>query len=208
MEALGERVDGLGADAVQTYGLLEGLVVELASRVQYAGGLDDGVERDAAAEVAHGDFVVLDIDQDLLAEAHGVLVDGVVHDLLEQDIDAVTFLASVAEAADVHAGTKPDVLDSFDGFYVVVGIVGNGSTSHSVLSAKFSQIYKNYWIVPAICRDMTGLKGEFVKRFSAMMFSPLGMPLVSSSTTILPFFPGAVFSISFTFTLLQSASSL
>jgi hypothetical protein len=45
-------------------------------------------------------------DLDALAVAHDELVDGVVDDLLEQDVDAVVVVRAVAGAADVHAGAQ------------------------------------------------------------------------------------------------------
>ena len=42
--------------------------------------------------------------------AHDEFVNGVVNDFLDQDIDAVIILRSVAHAPDVHAGAFADVL--------------------------------------------------------------------------------------------------
>ena len=123
VEGLGEGVHGLGAHAVESDRLLEDLVVELAAGVEDAHGLDHGIQGDPAAEVAHGHVVHLYGDADLLAEAHGELVDGVVHDLLQQDIDAVAGIVAVAKTSDVHARTHPDMLDAFQRAYVFVCVV-------------------------------------------------------------------------------------
>ena len=123
VELLGQGVHGLRADAVQADGLLESLVVELASGVQLACCLDDGVERDASSKVPDGDLPVLDVDDDLLAESCGELVDTVIHDLLEQHIDAVSRIGAVAKSSDVHSRTPADVFDTFQGPYVVVSVV-------------------------------------------------------------------------------------
>ena len=51
-----------------------------------------------------------DLDLDLLAVAHDVFVNRVVHDLLEQDVTAVVGMRAGADASDVHARAQPDVL--------------------------------------------------------------------------------------------------
>jgi hypothetical protein len=47
---------------------------------------------------------------DLLAVAHDVFVNRVVHDLLEQDVAAVVGMRAGADAPDIHARAQPDVL--------------------------------------------------------------------------------------------------
>ena len=123
VEVLGQGVDRLGAHAVESDRLLEDLVVELAAGVEDAHGLDHGIQGDTASEVADGHVVHLDVDADLLAEAHREFVDGVVYDFFEEDIDAVARIVAVAEPADVHARTKAYVLYAFEGAYVVVCVV-------------------------------------------------------------------------------------
>ncbi len=129
VEGFRQGVDGLGTDAVESDGLLEDLVVELAAGVEDAHGLDHGVQGNPAAEVAHGDVVHLDSDPDLLAEAHRELVDGVVHDLLQQDVNAVAGVVAVAQAADIHARAKAYVLYAFERAYVVVCVVATWHSS-------------------------------------------------------------------------------
>jgi hypothetical protein len=54
--------------------------------------------------------------------AHDELVDRVVDDLLEHHVDAVGGVRSVTDAADVHPGSQPDVLEriqGLDGLFVV-----------------------------------------------------------------------------------------
>ena len=132
----GEGVGGLQADAVHTYRFLEGLVVELGAGVEFAhGGVEQVLrlvflaesEGDAAAVVADGDHLVLDLDLDELAVAHRELVDGVVDDFLHQHVHAVVRRRTVAQAADVHTRTQPDVLQVFqvDDALVAVIVVGN-----------------------------------------------------------------------------------
>ncbi len=45
----------------------------------------------------------------LLAVAHDEFVNGVINDLLEQDVAAVVVMGAVADAADVHAGAQADM---------------------------------------------------------------------------------------------------
>ena len=121
-ETFGERVDGLGADAVETDGLLEVGVVELAAGVELGGRVDDFVEGNAASEVTDGDDAVFYGDDDLRAVAHRELVDGIVDDLLEEDVDAVALVVAVARPADVHAGAAPDVLVPLEGDDAVAAV--------------------------------------------------------------------------------------
>ncbi len=109
-ELRGKRVDGLGADAIQADAELEHVVIVFGAGVDLGDAIDDFAQRDAAAEIAHGHGLVLDVDLDLLAGAHDEFVDGVIDHLFEQDIAAVVVMRAVADAADVHARAQPDVL--------------------------------------------------------------------------------------------------
>ena len=64
------------------------------------------------------------IDVDLLAVAHDVLVDGVVDDLLEEDVNPIVLSRSITQLADVHAGTKSDVFARVEGADVLFVVVG------------------------------------------------------------------------------------
>ena len=92
-EPLGEGVDHAGAHAVEAAGDLVAAAAELAAGVEdgihhLQGGtarLSLDVHGDAAAIVHHGDGVALvDLHQDVRAVACQGLVDGVVHDLIDQ----------------------------------------------------------------------------------------------------------------------------
>ena len=122
---LGKRIDRLGADAVQADAELEDIVVVFRAGIDLGNAIDDFAQRNAAAEIAHGHRVVLDRDLDLLAVAHDEFIDGVIDDLLEQDVAAIVVMGAVADAADVHAGAQPDVLERgerFD-FALVVNVL-------------------------------------------------------------------------------------
>ena len=109
-QPLGAGVDDRCADAVQAAGhLVAGvLAAELAAGVE--DGIDDGdggqagirldIHGDAAAVVGDLDDVVLqDLDFDVVAVTGQSLVDGVVHDLVDQMMQA-----PLAGRADIHAG--------------------------------------------------------------------------------------------------------
>ena len=127
LEGRRQGVDGLGADAVHADRELEDIVVELAAGVLPRDAVDDAAEGDAAAVVADGDLPgrVVDGDLDLAAVAHDELVDGIIDDLLQEDVDAVLVLAAIARAADVHAGALADVVDIRQGLDMlfVVGLL-------------------------------------------------------------------------------------
>ena len=65
------------------YALLEYPAVELAAGHQLAGGVDQLLEGDAAAEVAHRHLPALYGDDNLAAEAGGVFVYRVVYHFLD-----------------------------------------------------------------------------------------------------------------------------
>ncbi len=107
LQPLGQGVDHRGTDAVQTAGDLVAPAAELAAGVQdrkddlkraLAGLLLD-IHRDAAPVVGHADDVPrLDDDVDLRAVAGQGLVDGVIHDLIYEVVQA-----RGRGGADVHA---------------------------------------------------------------------------------------------------------
>ena len=104
-----ERVHRLGTHAVHAHRLLEGFGIVLAARIHLRHAVDDLLQRDAAAVVAHAAAVVFHVDFNLLARAHGELVDGVVDNFLREHVDAVVGALSVAQLADVHTGAEPNV---------------------------------------------------------------------------------------------------
>ena len=110
VELLRHGVHCLGAHAVHTYAFLEMGVVELAAGVQLGGGVHHLVQGNAAAIVPDGDRAVLDGDVNPFAESHGEFVHRVVDDFLQEHVDAVLGLRAVAQASDVHAGPRADVL--------------------------------------------------------------------------------------------------
>ena len=109
LQPLAQRVDDGSADAVQTARDLVTAAAELAAGVQH--GIDDlqrglaglllDVDGDAAAVVADTDAVAgLNHDLDVFAVTGQRLIDGVVHDLIDQVVQTAG-----AGGADIHAGT-------------------------------------------------------------------------------------------------------
>ena len=121
-----KHVDGLDAHAVQTDGLLESRTAVLAAGIHLADGRRERFERNAAPVVAHRDHIVGHRDLDLLAGTHDELVDRVVDDLLDEHVDAVVGLRTVAQLADIHAGAQADVLARSEGYDRVVAVGGGG----------------------------------------------------------------------------------
>ena len=125
----GEGIDRLEANAIEPDRLLEDLVVVLGTGIHRAYGLGEGALGDASPVVADGDVAMLllvDRDVDVLAVPHRVLVDGVVDHLLEEDVDAVVGSCAVAQLADVHTGTEPDVLHRVEGDDLILLVEGVG----------------------------------------------------------------------------------
>ena len=118
LQPLAQRVDDRGADAVQAAGDLVAAAAELAAGVQHrVHDLQRGTARlrldihgDAAAVVGDGDRPVgVDRHADMRAEAGQRLVDGVVHDLVNEVMQA-----GRGGGADIHARALPDGLQAFE----------------------------------------------------------------------------------------------
>ena len=110
VEVVRKRIDRLYAHPIEPDGLLEGLRVVLGSRIDLRGASHQFLQWNAATVVAHDYGLAIAFDLDGLAETHDELVDAVVDDLLEQDVNPIVLGGTVPQLANVHAGTKPDVL--------------------------------------------------------------------------------------------------
>ena len=103
LETCRQRIHGLDTHTVETYSLCEGAFLELAAGIHLGSDIDNRTQWNTSSEVANGGGMLVDIDYDLVAIAHHVLVDRVVYNLLEQYIYAVVTVCSVAEFTDIHA---------------------------------------------------------------------------------------------------------
>ena len=104
-----EKVYGFGPHPVEAHGFLEDGGIVLPAGIHHRDAFHDLAQGDAPAVVAHRYGAFLDGDVDALALPHDKFVDGVVDDLLEQDVDTVVRGGSVAQFADVHPGAQADV---------------------------------------------------------------------------------------------------
>ncbi len=122
-EPLGECVHHGHSDSVQTSGDLVGVLVELTSGVQvgqteFHGGFglslgDSGGDTPTVVDDGDG-TVAVDGDLDPGGESRHDLIDGVVHDL----VDEVVQTAGI-RAPDVHTGPLADRFETFEGFDAV-----------------------------------------------------------------------------------------
>ena len=104
-----EKVYGFGSHSVEAHGFLEDGGIVFSPGIHHRDAFHDLAQGNAPAVVAYRYGAVLDGDVDALTLPHDKLVDGVVDDLLEQDVDTVVRRGSVAQFADVHPGTQADV---------------------------------------------------------------------------------------------------
>jgi len=107
---LRQRVDRLGADAVQPDAELKDVIVIFCPRIDLGNTIHHLAQWNAPPEIPHGHRPVLDGDLHLLAVAHDELVNGVINHLFEQDVAPVIVMRTIPDAANVHAGAQPDVL--------------------------------------------------------------------------------------------------
>ncbi len=127
-QALGERVHDRDADAVQAAGDLVAVAAELAAGVELrhhdldrgqAGALDDA-DRDAGAVVDDRHrSVAVQRHRDGVAASREGFVDAVVEHLPDEVMQAPH-----AGRADVHAGTAPDRLETFEDRNVLCAVLG------------------------------------------------------------------------------------
>ena len=124
-----QGIDRLQSDAVQSDagGIL--VVVVFSAGVEFRHRWNEASEWNATSVVTDGRHALVDIDLDFPAETFVEFVDGVVDALLEEDVDAVFGLASVAKASDVHTRSEADmfhVVEVAYGFIAIVAGVSGG----------------------------------------------------------------------------------
>ena len=111
-----QSVDRFLAHPVQSHCLLEGVAVVFGARVDDRNALHQLAQGDAPAVVADPASLVGHFDLDLPAVPHREFIDGIIDRLLQQDVNAVLDMRSVAQPANVHARPQPDVLRGGEGF--------------------------------------------------------------------------------------------
>ena len=114
-EPTAQRVHRLGTHAIQSYRLLEYLTVVLGSRIQLADGIHHLTQRYATPVVADTHLALAKVDGHVnpAAKPRRELIDSVVYYLLDEDIDAVVVRRAIAQLADIHTRTQPDVFHVF-----------------------------------------------------------------------------------------------
>ena len=132
----GERIDDGNTDAVQTARDLIPIAAEFAARMEHGEhDLNGGhaalmhIDGDAAPVVRNGNAVVpMDHDLNVVAVARKCLVDGVIHDLIDEMMQSAFRCRS-----NVHTWTFPHCLQSFEDLDLsraVVGIDGGHIVTH------------------------------------------------------------------------------
>ena len=117
-EARRQGIHRLDTHAVQTHRFLEGLGVVLATGVHLRRHVSHLVERNTPPVVSHRDHLARNLDNNLFAKAHHVLVERIVENLLQQHVDTVVGVRTVAQLSNVHTGPAADMLlpvESLDG---------------------------------------------------------------------------------------------
>ena len=136
---LREGIDDRRPHAVEAAGDLVGSAAELPACVEgghdgFEGGPAGGCVQvcgDAATVVADGDGVVfVERDEDMIAIVGHGLVDGVVHDLVHEMVEA-----TLVGAADVHAGPPANGLQPFEDLDVACGVPGFLLFDHDAFKA-------------------------------------------------------------------------
>ena len=109
-ETAGKGIDRFGADTVQPHAAIESPRIVLGSRVDPGYTFDQFAVGNAAAVIADSECPVFDCDVDFPSGPHEKLIDTVVHNLLEEQVNSVILLRSIAAFSDVHPGAGPNVL--------------------------------------------------------------------------------------------------
>ena len=88
---------------------MKDVVVVLGARVYLGNAIYHLAKRNSAAEIPDRNRFVLDINFDFFAGAHDEFIDGVIDDLLEQDVAAIVIMGTVANATDIHTCAQADM---------------------------------------------------------------------------------------------------
>ena len=103
----GEGIYGFQAYAVEADRELERLIVVLGAGIDDGDAFDHLAEGDSPAEIAHRYAVAFQGYLNPRAMLHRELIDGVVDDLLQQDIYAIIGMRAIAQPPYIHSGPQP-----------------------------------------------------------------------------------------------------
>ena len=132
----GERIYRLDTHPIQPYRLAEYAILILRPRVHLAGHIHHAAQGDTAPVVAHRYHARLGIQRHVNppAVAHHMLVERIVKHLLEQHVDPVVWLGTIAQFAYVHPGPATDVLPPLQGLDGIFSV--NWGIGHRNIDAK------------------------------------------------------------------------
>ena len=99
---------------------MEYVVVVFAAGIHYGNAFHQFTQRDAAPVIANADAYPFQLDVNALAGAHDIFVNAVVDDFLDQDINPVVRMRTVAKPPDIHTRTQPDMLQRTQCLYLVL----------------------------------------------------------------------------------------
>ena len=123
-----QRVHSLRTYPIQSNRLFKCFGIVLGPGIHLGDGIHHLAQGDAPAKVAHRHGTVLDGNFHGFPRAHHKLVDGVVHHLLDQDVNTVVGGRAVPHFANVHPRAEPNVLlplQAPDVVFVVLNDVGH-----------------------------------------------------------------------------------
>ena len=102
-EMRGKAVDRLGAHAVEPHAELEHIVVVFCAGIDYRHAFDDFAQRDSPPEVPYRNDIFFDGNFHLFAEPHDEFVYRIINHFLDQHVNAVVGVGTVAQPANIHS---------------------------------------------------------------------------------------------------------
>ena len=173
-EAPRQRVHGLCSDTVQAHAELEHVVVVLCARVDARHALDHLAQGNPAPEIPDGDQAPLHRHVNAGAIAHDKLVHRVIHDFINEVMQAER-----AGVADIHGGALADGFTPLEDLNILLGITvlfgTRGDVAHSGLRFLFGKMESGNITVSieALHSFIDGIHlAEFYKLFSQILESP------------------------------------
>ena len=127
LKILTQGIHCLCTHAVQSNTFLKYLAVVFGTSIDLADHIDQLSQRYSTTIIPDGHFPVVQDKLNMLAMAHHVFINTIVHHLFEQHINAIVLAAPIAQLAYVHAWTKAYMLfpvKASDGVFVVFKYFG------------------------------------------------------------------------------------
>ena len=118
----GKRIDRLGADPVHPDRKLVLIGVELAAGIDVGDAVHQFAGGDPAPVVTDREGVFFDGDIDTSAVSHHIFVDRIIQHFLEQDVNPVVLMGTIAQPSDIHTGTLADVFKPLEGLNIIFAV--------------------------------------------------------------------------------------